>query len=153
MIKQQKVWSQFSIKILGIHFGNSALDNTNWDELSHSLTKKINIWNSSLWDEKKNCKPNRLMHSLVYSSNTYYSKIYQKRNWKNNTKEIKKNNRKFSLKEKWPPRHVAHLSIWKCGLSILDIHTQLNSLEVKGIQIYLIPPMLSRRVSCCIILT
>ena len=65
------VWSQFSIKILGAHFGNSVLDYSSWDKISHSLAKKINIW-------KK-----------------------------------------------------AQLCIWKCGLCILDIDTQLNSLELK----------------------
>ena len=34
------VWSQFSIKILGVNFGSSVLDNSNWDKISHSLTKK-----------------------------------------------------------------------------------------------------------------
>ena len=34
------VWSQFSIKIFGVNFGNSVLDNFNWDKISHSLTKK-----------------------------------------------------------------------------------------------------------------
>ena len=34
------VWSQFSIKIFGVHFGNSVLDNSNWDKISHSLTKR-----------------------------------------------------------------------------------------------------------------
>ena len=33
-------WSQFSIKIFGVHFGNPVLDNSNWDKISHSLTKK-----------------------------------------------------------------------------------------------------------------
>ena len=28
---------------------------------------------------------------------------------------------------------IAQLSIWKCGLGILDIDTQLNSLELKWI--------------------
>ena len=28
---------------------------------------------------------------------------------------------------------IAHVSIWKCGLGILDIDTQLNSLELKWI--------------------
>ena len=35
----QMVWSQFSIKIFGIHFGNSVLDNSKWDKINHSLTK------------------------------------------------------------------------------------------------------------------
>ena len=34
------VWSQFPLKIFGAHFGNSVLDNSNWDKLNHSLTKK-----------------------------------------------------------------------------------------------------------------
>ena len=35
------VWPQFSIVVqFGVHFGNSVLDNTNWDQISHSLTKK-----------------------------------------------------------------------------------------------------------------
>ena len=33
------VRSQFSIKIFGVHFSNSVLDNSNWAK-SHSLTKK-----------------------------------------------------------------------------------------------------------------
>ena len=52
------VWSQFLIKILGVHFGKYVLQNSNWDEISHSLTKKKkkSIFRtdcSSLWDEKK----------------------------------------------------------------------------------------------------
>ena len=38
------VWSQFSIKIFGVHFGNSVVDNSNWDKISHSLTKKLHMW-------------------------------------------------------------------------------------------------------------
>ena len=37
-------------------------------------------------------------------------------------------------KKNWPPRHLLQLSIWKCGLGILDIYTQLNSPELKWIQ-------------------
>ena len=108
------VRSQFPIKILGVHFGNYVLDNPNWNKISHSLTKKINISNrvqlSLGWKKrKKNCKPNALIQTLVYRSNIYCSKIYQK--------EIEKK--------------IAQLSIWKCGLGILDIDTQLNSLELK----------------------
>ena len=32
-------WSQFPIKIFGVHFGNSVLDKYNWDKISQSLTK------------------------------------------------------------------------------------------------------------------
>ena len=52
------VWSQFSIKIIGVNFDNSFLDSSNWDKISHSLAKKKKSifgtaeWNS-LWDDKK----------------------------------------------------------------------------------------------------
>ena len=38
-----------------------------------------------------------------------------------------------------PPRHLAQLSIWRCGLGILGIDTQLNSLNIKWIQRLLNP--------------
>ena len=34
-------WSHFSIKILGTNFGNSILDNFNWDKISESIAKKL----------------------------------------------------------------------------------------------------------------
>ena len=35
------VWSQFFIVVqFGVHFGNSVRDNSNWDKITHSLTKK-----------------------------------------------------------------------------------------------------------------
>ena len=45
------MWSQFSIKILGLHFGNSILDNSDWDKISHNLAK--------------NNKPNPLIQTLL----------------------------------------------------------------------------------------
>ena len=42
--------------------------------------------------------------------------------------------------EKIPlPRHLAQLSIWTIGLRILGIEAQLNSLEIKWIQMLLNP--------------
>ena len=38
-------WSQFSIKIIGVTFVNSILNNSNWDKISEGLIKKIHIWN------------------------------------------------------------------------------------------------------------
>ena len=40
---RQIVWSQFSIKIIGVYFGNSAHENRNWDKIYDNLTKKIHI--------------------------------------------------------------------------------------------------------------
>ena len=42
---RQMSWSQFSIKIVGVHFRNSALDNRNRDKIYDNLTKKTHIWN------------------------------------------------------------------------------------------------------------
>ena len=33
-------WSQFSMKILGVKFGNSILDNSYWDKISEGVLKK-----------------------------------------------------------------------------------------------------------------
>ena len=33
-----------------------------------------------------------------------------------------------------PPRHLIQLPIWKGGLGVLDIDTQLNALRIKWIQ-------------------
>ena len=36
------VWSQFFIVVqFDVHFGNSVLNNSNWEKISHSLTKKL----------------------------------------------------------------------------------------------------------------
>ena len=42
---RQMAWSQFSIKMIGVHFHNSAHDNRNWDEIYDNLTGKTHIWN------------------------------------------------------------------------------------------------------------
>ena len=34
------VWSNLSIKILGINFGNATLDNSIWDKISENINKK-----------------------------------------------------------------------------------------------------------------
>ena len=39
------IWSNFSIKILGINFDNFTSDNSNWDKISANAAKKIHIWN------------------------------------------------------------------------------------------------------------
>ena len=42
---RKMAWSQFSIKMVGVHFHNCALDNRNWDKIYDKLTGKINIRN------------------------------------------------------------------------------------------------------------
>ena len=87
------VWSQFSIRILLVHFGNSVLDNSNLEKISHSLTKKHQYLKESatifeMKKKKTNCKLNPLKKTLVYRSNIYYSKIYQKGNSKDNSSTV-----------------------------------------------------------------
>ena len=53
------VWSQSSIKILGLHFGSSVLDNSDWEKISHSLTKDVTHF--GMKKKQKNCKPNPLL--------------------------------------------------------------------------------------------
>ena len=57
---------------------------------------------------------------MVRRPNLYFSKIYQKGNWKKNIQ--------FPLEQEKirPHRHLAQLSIWQGGLGILDIDTQLS---------------------------
>ena len=108
------VWSQFSVKIFGVHFGNSVLDNSNWNKISHSLAKKLNTWNRVplplRWKK-------RIVNQILLSKLWYIGQIYTI------PKFIKKEIEKT----------IAQLSIWKCGLGILDIDTQLISLELKWI--------------------
>ena len=40
---RQMAWSQFSIKMVGVHFDNSAIDKRNWGKIYYNLTKKIHI--------------------------------------------------------------------------------------------------------------
>ena len=69
----------------GVHFGNSVLDNSNWDKISHSLTKKNISKSATLFGtKKKNCEPNPLIQTLVYRSNIYYPKNYHGGNSKIN---------------------------------------------------------------------
>ena len=67
------VWSQFSIKILGRYFGNSALDNSNWDKISHSLTNQNRYLEqiASLFEMRK-----RIVNQILLSKLWYKGQIY-----------------------------------------------------------------------------
>ena len=43
-------------------------------------------------------------------------------------------------------RHLVQLIVFKGGLAILDIDTQLNSLKLNGLKDYLTPPILSGKI-------
>ena len=80
---RQMAWSQFSIKMVGVHFHNSAHDNRNWDKIYDNLTKQNSYLeqNAALFERKKNNhKPNLLIKTMVHRSNKYYSKMYLEKN-------------------------------------------------------------------------
>ena len=65
---------------------------------------------------------------MVHKSHLYYFEIYQKGNCEKNTQFPR-------VQEKIRPlRHLAQLTIWRGGLGILEIDTQLNSVNIKWIQ-------------------
>ena len=70
---------------------------------------------ATLFGMKKKIK--RIVHQILLFKLSYLGQIYT----------IPK-----FIKEKIE-KTIAQLSIWKCGLGILDIDTQLNSLELKWI--------------------
>ena len=80
------VWSQFSIKILGVNIGNSVFDISNWDKIRHSLTNKIHYVGESATlfgmkqTKKKNCKSNPLTQTLVSRSNKFIIQEIEKSN-------------------------------------------------------------------------
>ena len=65
---------------------------------------------------------------MVHGSNIYYSKVYQKRKFKEYTISS------GTEKNKTSQAHVPYLSISRGGLGILFIDTQLNSLKAKWVQ-------------------
>ena len=46
------VWSNFSNKILGIHFGNTTLDNSIWDKISENIKKNPSLEQSQIISER-----------------------------------------------------------------------------------------------------
>ena len=85
LIKQGQchVPSQCSIKIIKVKFGNLVLDDSNYDKINHSLTKKNQYLeqSGSHFEMKNNCKPNPF---VVYGSYIYSSKIYPPQKRKKN---------------------------------------------------------------------
>ena len=87
------VWSQLSVKIFGVHFGNCVLNNSNWDKITHSLTKKSIFQTEcySLWDEKKKQETKeRIVNRIFYSKLWYKGQIYNIPNFI--VKEVDKEN-------------------------------------------------------------
>ena len=115
-----------SIKILGVNFGNSILDNENKGRYSK---KKLHISDRvRLSLRGKKIIANQTLLSKL-QPNLQFSKIYQKRIY----------DFLWNRKKMQPPGRLAQLSIWTSGLGILDIKTQLNSLKIKWIQRLLNP--------------
>ena len=114
------VWSKFSIKIVGMQFGNFVYDNRNWKKIYDNLTKKIHIWNRmrfSLWQEKITVNL-ILWLNLWYTAQIYTIPKYIQKKLRNEYKIF--------------IRQTPHLE--SSVRYILDIDTQLNSLDIKWIQ-------------------
>ena len=130
----QMLWSKLSIKILGVHFGNSVLDNSSWDEINGSLGNNCQYieQGATLFEIKKKKKKsilNQIRLSKLWcivQINTIPIFIKQK-----SKKQCKISSGTKMYNSPW---EEAQLSIWKCGLGISHIDTQSNSLELKWIQ-------------------
>ena len=79
----------------------------------------------------------------VHRSKIHYSNI----NHQGNEKSMY--NFHWNYKKMRPPRHLIQLSIWKDGLGILDIDTQLNSLKTKWIHRLINRTNASWKILCC----
>ena len=120
--------SNFSIKIISITFDNSIPDNCNWDKIGANIAKRIHIWSRvrlSLRGRKI------IINQILLSKLWYIGQIYTIPKYIK--KEIEERIYDFLWEGKKirPSRHLAQLPIWKGGLSVLDIDTQLNSLKIK----------------------
>ena len=125
------IWSNFSVKILGIKFDNFVSDNSNWDKIRDNTAKKIHMWNRvrlSLRGKKL------IINQVLISKFWYIGQIYAV------PKYTKKQIEKMICDFWWEgkkiclPRHLVQLPIWNGELGILDIDTQLNALKIKWIQ-------------------
>ena len=147
----QMVWSQFSIKILGVHFVNFVLDNNNWDLINDKSTKKIIFKTDcdSLWEGKINRKPKPVIKTMAHRSNIYYSKIYQKGKWKKNIQF--RLTRQKKNKTSHAPSLALHLEGWaryfrhRCSIKLCK--------KVNGFKVYYTPSMLSGKLWCWVDLT
>ena len=123
--------TKISIKILGVNFGNSILDNSRWNKINDNIAKQST--SRSEWDSLKG----------VIVSQTLLSKLWYIGQICNIPKYTKEEYMISSGtgKKIQPPWHVVQLfSILKSGLDILAIiETQLNSLKIKWIQRFLNP--------------
>ena len=123
-------WPQFFIKILGINFGNSIFDNSNWDKISEGIIKTIHIWKRMRLSlrRKKIIVNQILLSKLWYTGQIYIFPKYIK-------KKIEKiYNFLWNGKNAVSQTPSSTLSIWRGRLSILEIDTQLKYLKIKWIQ-------------------
>ena len=125
------IWSNFSIKILGINFDNFVQDNSNWDKIRDNIAKKIHMWNRVRLSlrGKKLVINQILLSKLWYIGQIYAIPKYTKKQIEKMIHDFLWEGRKIR-----PPRHLVQLPIWRGGLGVLDIDTQLNALRIKWIR-------------------
>ena len=112
-----------------VNFVNSSLNNSNWDKISESLTKKFHIWNRvRLSLRGKKIIINQLLSKLWYIVQIYTIPKYIKKEIEKRIYNFLQNNKKNQTSQ-----------TLRRSLDILDIGTQLNSLKIKLIQKLLNP--------------
>ena len=107
-----------------VHFGNSVLYSSDWDKVSHYLTKTINIWSrvQLCLNKKKKIKLNPF---LIHRSNVCYSKIYQKGNFRLGILDIATQLNAVELK--WIERLLNPINVfWEC-LMLYWLNLKLTS--------------------------
>ena len=105
---RKMAWSiQFSIKIVGVHCGNSIHNDRNWENICDNLTKRLHFWNRMQFSLRENKHKSKL-----HRSKSYYSKMHLKEDWRMNIQ--------FPLEQQniQPLRYLAQLLIWKVWLGI-----------------------------------
>ena len=118
------------IKIFGVNFGNSILDNSKWNKISDGIAKNPYLEQSEA--SLKGVIVNQsLLSKLWYIGQFCTFPKYTKKEYNISSRTGKK----YDL----CPRRLVQLSISTSGLGILDMETQINSPKIKCIQRLLNP--------------
>ena len=70
-----------SIRILGVNFGNSILDNSKWDKISDNIAKQIHIWNRGRLSLKGAIVNQTLLSKLWYIGQIFTILKYTKKEY------------------------------------------------------------------------
>lgn len=118
------IWSQFSSKTIATNFSNSTAEINDWDKITVNIQKKMYLWNRVRPSMRGKLIVNQILSpniGQIYTTAKYIREEIQRRlyNFLYNEKQIK------------APRHLAQLLVWRVGLGILNMDTELSSLKIK----------------------